>query len=252
MLPLKKIYIDSRDRTPDSVSSSNFKITLPYTVHMLENTIFFITDVCIPNVWKTIETDFNDRLYLFYRTPSGSTTVQLTIPREIYTVVQLSSGNYTLATLATEIQTKLINALDATARSFTSFVVSADALNTTLTISMTGSSNQVYFKLFTDVEVIASPQSWSGIDPGNLKSANDIITLVKPMSFNTTMKNGFINLNHINNVYITSPNLGSFDTLSTFSNNIIKKVPVTSPYGFMIVDQYMSTNDFLVCSKILF
>ena len=41
MLPLKKIYIDSRDRTPDSVSSSNFKIALPDTVHMPENTIFF-------------------------------------------------------------------------------------------------------------------------------------------------------------------------------------------------------------------
>ena len=30
MLPLKKIYIDSRDRTVDSVSSSNLKIALPY------------------------------------------------------------------------------------------------------------------------------------------------------------------------------------------------------------------------------
>jgi hypothetical protein len=202
-------------------------------------------------VWKTIETDFNDRLYLYYRTPAGSLPVQLTQPRERYVVVQLSSGNYTLATLASEIQTKLINALDATARSFTSFVVSADALNTTLTISMTGSSNQVYFKLFTDAEVIPSTQYWTGysIDPGNLKSANDIITLVKPMNYNTTMTTGFINLNHINNVYITSPNLGSFDTLSTFSNNIIKKVPVTSPYSFMIVDQGMSTNDFLDCSK---
>ena len=180
-------------------------------------------------MWKTIVTDFNDRLYLYYRAPAGSLPVQLTQPRERYVVVQLSSGNYTLTTLASEIQTKLINALDATARSFTSFVVSADALNTTLTISMTGSSNQVYFKLFTDVEVIASPQPWSGysIDPGNLKSANDIITLIKPMNYNTTMKTRFVNLNRINNVYITSPNLGSFDTLSTFSNNIIKKVPVT-------------------------
>jgi hypothetical protein len=69
------------------------------------------------------------------------------------------------------------------------------------------------------------------------------------MNYNTTLTTGFVNLNHINNVYITSPNLGSFDTLATFSNNIIKKVPVTAPYGFMIVDQYMSSNDFLDCSK---
>ena len=147
-------------------------------------------------MWKTIETYFNDRLYLYYRTPAGSLPVELTQPRERYVVVQLSSGNYTLATLASEIQTELINALDSTAKGFTSFVVSSDALNTTLTISMTGSSNQVYFKLYTDSDVILSTQYFSGysIDPGNLKSASDIITLIKPMSYNTTMKTVFVNL----------------------------------------------------------
>ena len=64
MLPLKKIYVDSRDRTPDSKSASNFKIELPYTVQMPENTVFFVTDVCIPHVWNTIEEEFNDRLFL--------------------------------------------------------------------------------------------------------------------------------------------------------------------------------------------
>ena len=29
MLPVKKIYIDSRHRTPDSVDASNFKYELP-------------------------------------------------------------------------------------------------------------------------------------------------------------------------------------------------------------------------------
>ena len=42
MLPLKKLYIDSRDRTPDSVRASNFKIALPYTIHMPDNTVFFL------------------------------------------------------------------------------------------------------------------------------------------------------------------------------------------------------------------
>ena len=55
MLPLKKIYIDSRDRTVDSKSASNFKIELPNTVQMPENTVFYVTDVRIPRVWKTID-----------------------------------------------------------------------------------------------------------------------------------------------------------------------------------------------------
>ena len=42
MLPLKKIYIDSRDRTPDSRSASNFRIELQQTVQMPDNTVFFM------------------------------------------------------------------------------------------------------------------------------------------------------------------------------------------------------------------
>ena len=44
MLPLKKIYIDSRDRTPDSVSSSNFKITLRISVGNL--TLKYKSKIC--------------------------------------------------------------------------------------------------------------------------------------------------------------------------------------------------------------
>jgi len=43
--------------------------------------------------------------------------------------------------------------------------------------------------------------------------------------------------------------LGSFDTIAEFSNNVIKKVPVTVPYGYMIIDQTGTNNDFLNCSK---
>jgi hypothetical protein len=54
---------------------------------------------------------------------------------------------------------------------------------------------------------------------------------------------------NVDNIYITSPNLGSFDTLCHFSNNVIKKVPVTVDYGYQIIDQYMATNDYLNCSN---
>ena len=62
MLPIKKIYIDSRNRTSDSVDASNFKIQLPYTIEMPENTAFFVTDVCIPHVYKLIEAGVNQKL----------------------------------------------------------------------------------------------------------------------------------------------------------------------------------------------
>ena len=37
MLPIKKIYIDSKHRTPDSLSSSHFKYDLPESFLMPDN-----------------------------------------------------------------------------------------------------------------------------------------------------------------------------------------------------------------------
>ena len=153
MLPLKKIYIDSRDRTPDSKSASNFKIELPYTVQMPENTVFFVTDVCIPHVWNTIEEGFNDRLYLRYNTPFPTPTSAV-VGRHV--IVYLDEGNYALSELATRIQRKIDASIDDAAKAQTSFVVTSDATTHAITISMTGTSNQVRLNLYTDAEVIST------------------------------------------------------------------------------------------------
>ena len=245
MLPLKKIYIDSRDRTVDSKSAANFKIELPNTVQMPDNTVSFVTDVCVPHVWKTVEEGFNDSLFLSYIVPGvGGSLI------EKYFVVVLEEEKYTLPELAAHLQTKLNAFREPSDVSQISFIVSKDLKNQTLTISITATNDDVSFRLYTDAEVVRDIRNyWTTVDPGNLRSANDIITHVKPMVRNSTFTTGFVNLNHINNVYITSPNLGSFDTLATFSNNVIKKVPVNAQCSFMVVDQVMSTNDFLNCSR---
>ena len=42
MLSFKKIYIDSRWSTSDSVDASNFKVELPQTMLCPENTVFLL------------------------------------------------------------------------------------------------------------------------------------------------------------------------------------------------------------------
>ena len=223
MLPLKKIYIDSRDRTVDSKSASNFKIELPNTVQMPENTVFFVTDVCVPHVWKTIETDFNDKLYMIYAYPPPSTP---TTSRAQPVVVQLDEGNYTLTQLATNLQDKLNDALNSDAILATTFVVTANLSNNTLTISMSGTNSYVWFNILTDAEAQAAPRSyWDGFNPGNPQSANDILTRISPMANTTSYTTGFVNLNHINNVYITSPNLGSTTPLPPSATMSSRRCP---------------------------
>ena len=245
MLPLKKIYVDSRHRTPDSLSDNNFKIELPYTLQLPDNCVFFVTDVCIPHVWRTIEENVNDRLYLRYK----SIELVGAQPTTKHAVIQLPSGNYTGANLATAVQ----QALNTRTLGMT-WSVAYDDTQYSIAIACTGNPSNYNFKFFTDAEIAAVGNSvtWEGgmgVDPNNPMSANDLLKITIPKSDSQLLTTDFVNLQSINNVYITSPNLGSFDTIAPFSNNIIKKVPVTAGYGFMIVDQIMSTNDYLNCSR---
>ena len=62
MLPIKKIYIDSRFKSSDSASDSDFKIDLPTTLLMPEDTGFYIDDVCVPHTWYPVESGVNNSI----------------------------------------------------------------------------------------------------------------------------------------------------------------------------------------------
>ena len=63
MLPVTKIYIDSRQSTSDTLNSSNFKTELDRSYKLPPDTVYFITDVCIPHSWMTVEAGSNDTIY---------------------------------------------------------------------------------------------------------------------------------------------------------------------------------------------
>lgn len=246
MLPIKKIYVDSRHRTADSESSSNFKVELPYSITLPDNTVFFITDICIPHVFRLIEKDVNDRVYFVYTAPGVGGVNNI-----FYNYGVLAPGGYSGENLATAIQ----NAMNSNREpGFSiSFAVSWDASSYSLSVSCSGSGTS--FKFLTNAEVVSREirnMYGKSLDPANLNSANDILKIDTPMKFynaGETFNTDFVRLQPISNVYLTSPNFGSFDTLSSFSNNVIKKIPVNVPYGYMIIDQSAATNDFLNCSK---
>ena len=63
-LQVKKIYVDTKNKTSDSVSNSQFKWELPETISLPHNTIFYVDDICIPYSWYTINANLNDRLFI--------------------------------------------------------------------------------------------------------------------------------------------------------------------------------------------
>ena len=89
MLPIKKIYVDSRFKSSDSASHSDFKIDLPQNFLMPEDTGFYIDDVCIPHSWYPVEDGRNAQLVVDY---DG-----------IDHYIGIDSGNYTAQDLGTAI-----------------------------------------------------------------------------------------------------------------------------------------------------
>ena len=57
---------------------------------------------------------------------------------------------------------------------------------------------------------------------------------------------GVLSLNGFGAVYIGSSTLSNYNTIgANGENNIIKKVPISSDFGYQIIDQMVSDHDFL-------
>ena len=63
MLPYSKIHIDTKYKTADSVSSSDFNIELPETLTLPPNTKVYLTDITMVNTIATLIKDYNDKIY---------------------------------------------------------------------------------------------------------------------------------------------------------------------------------------------
>lgn len=250
MLPVKKIYVDSRFRTNDSVSSSNFKFQLPESLLMPENCTFSITDVCIPHSWYTLEFNVNDMLYWHLK------DIQANFHYMYQT--SLDSRNYSGTELATEIQLRMNNQL--TASNITTFTFTATFSLSTQKITITPTTSTHTFSLLTKADIQAKMSqglNWSG-PAYDITNPMDINSEILKLNVGLGGVNSsilpfvgnHIDLQPIKNVYISSPNLGNFNAVTHRGfTSLIKKVPVSVNFNFMIVDAGSPANDYLNCSK---
>ena len=88
MIPIKKIYIDTRHSTADSKSTSDFKISLPNNITLPSNTAFYITDITVPVSWYTVEAGRNDTIY-FRINSSSYAPSKCTLPEGNYSTITL-------------------------------------------------------------------------------------------------------------------------------------------------------------------
>lgn len=251
-LPVKKIYIDSLHRVSEMSTASNFKVELPYTISMPHNAIFLIDEICIPHAWYSVEAGINDTFYMHvWNTASGN---------RFNVKAQIPSGNYNGPLLQTTLQTSLNAVLPSGWGDFT-----FDYDNSTFSIKLSiGSTNvNTKFWVMSDIEIanklrgawdVATIGYGGNIDSANPASMNDIFRNydIETTRYDNTkpFRSGFLNFQGINNLYLSSPNLGTFTTIGTRGEStIIKKIPVSSDFGYMIIDRSVSVHDYLECGK---
>jgi hypothetical protein len=249
-LPVKKIYIDTKYKTADSVSNSNFKIELSETLLLPPNTVAYIDDLSIPHSWYTIEEDINDKLYLF----TSPTVPDSDNNGVLWSTVQIEKGNYSGTDLAIELQTKIRAA--TTNSSYPNMLsVSYNFKRNNIIISINYSDWK--FKLLTPSDLSTNFQgSWLGTSysQDNPQDTNEIfgnMTGTSPFYYQSSPYNSnSLNLQSIRNIYIHSPNIGSFQTIGPQGERtIIKKVAVNANQNEMIFSEVVLGNDFLDCSR---
>ena len=231
-LNITKVYVDSRFKTRSSSSNTDFKFTINQSIDLPDNCYCYIDDVQIPHTWYSVE-DFNNKLY-FQQDNAGIVTNK---------ILTLSIQNHTGTSLASNLQSLLNTEFGGG-----SYVVAYNTNKGTITI--TSQEAQRMFQIFTEEEMHSNMPGWDIPYEENLKSANEIFRLSSTMGSVNSYETGFLDLLNIHSLYLRSSNLGSFQTIGARGeSDIIKKIPVSSGYGYLIIDTVVSNHDKIDVSR---
>ena len=89
-LDIKKIYVDSRFKTSNSNSDSDFSIELPRSFNVPDGVVAHIDDIVIPVCWTTID-ERNPNCYFIVVAGVDSKEFSFTMPTRNYDGVEFAT-----------------------------------------------------------------------------------------------------------------------------------------------------------------
>ncbi len=225
MLPIKKIYIDSRFKSSDSASNSDFKIDLPTTLLMPEDTGFYIDDVCIPHTWYPIEDGKNN-------------AIVFNVNAYILTAL-VPAGNYSVKDLGLAVAVAM-NAASGSERFESEYIVMTNSLK----IKQKSTYSSYPFDILTDDTLVQMGSPYAK------KTMNSLLKNFTSKGYSPDpFVSGYIDMYPLRNIYMSCSGLGNFNTMSISGDrNVIKKIPITAGHGEVIFDQTITGMDYLDCS----
>ena len=238
-LTIKKLYIDTRYKNPNSKSNSDFSIDLPRQFNIPDKTVCYVDDIILPVSWSTIN-KYNKLLYIYIYYSSI----------DIHRYVYLTEGNYSGNTFSTMFESVLNSTFDDIPITFT---VGYNFENNILTLTFVDGRTQP--PVDTMLVSMASDETlktgWGGLMFPKPDSANEILNNDVTTSFNQTGSyETYLDLHSRRNIYLISSMLSNYDTVSTFGiENIIKKIPVTVNTNSIIYDGASEGFDYITVSN---
>ena len=231
-LTYKKIFIDSKYRTEQSRSSSDFSIELNENLETPEGTRMYVTDISIGAVWKSTEVGFYE--YIYVMVFNGDTLVKNFrhyLGNKIYFAEQLCFDI---------VEGMNNNTTDLTAGGI--FVYSYSSA--TRTVEIKAKDGLPYtIKIPTDTELENYVNGvWdtgqSNYDSRKPVSINNILSNFVPTNPIATWTSLYLNLVPFRYVFTTSNALSDYhySAPNSYSSSIIKKVLCTEQLGGIIND----------------
>ena len=231
-LVYKKIFIDSKYRTPQSRSSSDFSVELNENLETPEGTRLYVTNISIPAVWKSTEVGFYEYIYVMFF--NGDTLVK---NFRHYLGNKISFAEQ----LAFDINEGMNNnTTDLSAGGI--FVYSYSSATRTVEFKVKDGLPYT-IKIPTDEELENYVNGvWdtgqSNYNNRNIVSINYLLSNFVATNPIATWNSSYLNLVPFHYVFITSNSLSDYhySAPNSYSSSIIKKVLCTEQLGGIIND----------------
>jgi hypothetical protein len=221
-----KLYVDSRFRTVDSASGSDFTIELLEPIALPPECKCRITNLTVPFSWYSVE-ELNQFLYMSEKNASNE---------QVYRVIVLPPGQYDGPRLATAIGSGMnANSIYGT----TPYNVTYSDQRGTISIAALAPGRE--FTLYDDITLRGlDPWPFSGGgSPQQPRSFNRNLRLTQTQSFNAASPytSEFVDLLGIKVLYLTSRSLGNLSNVGPRigQRTCLASMPVTSSFGYVAV-----------------
>ena len=235
----RKIYINSSHRV--SGTSTRFRYELQQDQDCGPEAHVAITSVSLPNAFFSVQTNVNDKLYIYEKHSSVESSSQNRI-------ITIPSGQYSSTSLNTAVQL----GLNANPLGSAAYACNYNAITQRITITQSSGGG---FTIFDDNTLKTlgrkDPQAngFYGTLPKitNPQSLQQVMNLPAATTPNVTFLSGIITMARVLEAYLRSPNLTNFGTLDPNGrSDVLKRVLLDKDFGYVITtDSNIESSDLM-------